>query len=585
VTGDRPRSYDPVVGGGSRESYVEAFAAARAAADVAGMADAALALAATARFGVHAGRTPALLFGAYQAAGEQHPAMRARLAAALARTWVYGNDPGRAAPFAVEAVALAEQLGDDALVADALDAQLATVWGPDDLAERLRITTRLQDVAAHLDEPHARLQAHLWRLTTALENIDIVGAQRQLAALDVLADDTDLPLVRFFAASRRAMHALLVGDTDAAAALLPDIAAHGSAADVADAYAVERSLCAEIARQRHDVETLRVEAQTYEDYGSSQAIPSIHAEAAVLWLAAGEPERAARIVDRIDLAGLPRDVDFVLTVAKTVEAAAALHNDVTARDGAALLEPYAGRAVVNAGAVTFHGVVDHYLWLATGSEDRRAAAAAAYRRVGAGWWLRQLQDGAPDASRAPAVTTVRLLHSDGGWLVGTSNQPVPDVRGLHYLHVLLERPGVEVTASDLVAAAAGHTAVPDSDAGDHLDTTALAAYRQRLRDLDEEIDEATSYGDTGRLERLHDEREALLGEVGRATGLGGRSRRAGDTAERARVSVRKAIAAAFDRIEHHDAVVARLLRRTVRTGTTCAYEPDPDAPVSWQLSP
>ena len=585
MTSAPSRSYDPAVGDGLRETYAEAFAAARATADVVGMADAALALAATARFGLHAGRTPALLFESYQAAGDGHPALRARLAAALARTWVYGNDAGRAAPFAAEAVVLAEQLSDNAILADALDAQLATLWGPDDLTDRLRITTRLQDVAAHLDDPHARLQAHLWRLTTALENIDIVGAQRQLAALDVLADETDLPLVRFFATSRRAMHALLVGDVDTAADLLPDIARHGATGDVADTYAVERSLSGDIARQRNDLDALRIEAPIYEDFGSTHAIPSISAEGAVLWLAAGEPDRAAKIVDRIDLAGLPRDVDFVLTVSKVVEAAAGVGNGATARDGAALLEPYAGRAVVNAGAVTLHGVVDHYLWLATGSEDRRASAATAYRRLGAAWWLRTLQDDAATPPPRSVTTTVRLLQTDSEWLVGSSTMPVPDMRGLHYLRVLLERPGVEVSAADLVAAAAGHAAVPASDAGEHLDATALAAYRQRLDDLDEEIAEAASYDDTGRLARLQDERDALLGEVSRATGLGGRARRAGDTDERARVSVRKAIAAAFDRIEKHDAGAARLLRRTVRTGTSCVYAPDPDAPTKWLLNP
>jgi hypothetical protein len=83
--------------------------------------------------------------------------------------------------------------------------------------------------------------------------------------------------------------------------------------------------------------------------------------------------------------------------------------------------------------------------------------------------------------------------------------------------------------------------------------------------------------------RIEAEREALLRELAGATGLGGRARTMGGTAERARVAVRKAIAAALDRIDADDQATARLLRRTVRTGSACRYEPDPDTPVDWLL--
>jgi hypothetical protein len=66
-----------------------------------------------------------------------------------------------------------------------------------------------------------------------------------------------------------------------------------------------------------------------------------------------------------------------------------------------------------------------------------------------------------------------------------------------------------------------------------------------------------------------------------ATGLAGRARSMGGTAERARVAVRKAIAAALDRIDAEDPATARLLRRTMHTGGVCRYEQDPDTPVDW----
>ena len=89
--------------------------------------------------------------------------------------------------------------------------------------------------------------------------------------------------------------------------------------------------------------------------------------------------------------------------------------------------------------------------------------------------------------------------------------------------------------------------------------------------------------DRREVERIEAEREALLRELAGATGLGGRARTTGGTAERARVTVRKAIAAALDRIDAEDPATARLLRRTVHTGSACRYEPDPDTPADWLL--
>src|SRR4051794_39592117 len=185
-----------------RAAYADAFLAARESGDVDAMATAALGLSSLRRFGDPAGRAPALLHQAYVAAADS-PLLRARLAAGLARSWVYGNDASRAAPFAAEAVQLATTLGNAAVLADALDAQLASCWGPDDLAERLHITAQLSDAAAHVDDPRTRLDAVLWRLTTALETLDVVGVQRQLFALDVLAAETGSPNAVVFATSRR----------------------------------------------------------------------------------------------------------------------------------------------------------------------------------------------------------------------------------------------------------------------------------------------------------------------------------------------------------------------------------------------
>jgi len=132
----------------ARMTLVGAFNEARAAGDLDRMVAPALAMPSEQRFGAHPGQLPALIHGGYRAAVE--PGMRCRLAAALSRAWVYGGDAARGVEFAVEAVDLGERLGDSEILADALDAALVARWGPDDFSERLRLSARLADTAAHL---------------------------------------------------------------------------------------------------------------------------------------------------------------------------------------------------------------------------------------------------------------------------------------------------------------------------------------------------------------------------------------------------------------------------------------------------
>jgi len=596
-----------------RAGYVDAFDIGRASGDAELMATAALSLPSTQQFGSHPGLVPALLHEAYAAAVE--PVTRCRLAAALARAWVYGGDAERAGSFAELAERLAGGLGDPVVLADALDAALTARWGPDDYAERARLAARLADCTAHQTDHDARLSTHLWQLTTAWETLDMIAVRRQLRALDLLARESASPRVAFFAVSRRAMHALAVGDVAGADGLIEQTRRAGAALAEPDREAVLHSLAADRAMQAGDLAALRAEAASFEAFGLAEGIASVAAEAAVLWLAAGEAGHAERLALQLAGGGLHtvvRDVDFLLTVSCLVQVASSLRLDELAAEGATLLEPYAGRGVINAGAVTFHGVVDDYVYQARRSLDGREAvrwhrtALSAYQRVGASWWQRRLTSStttteatqtaeasqiaeATQTAGSGSVPAARVLHlrqaSPEVWTVGPAGATVaiPDVKGLHYLRHLVEHPGQPIGALALSDAVAGHpgAGVGESDAGELLDAQALAAYRRRLAEIDADLAEAADWADEGRVERLGRERQALLDELAGATGLGGRRRRAGSTQERARIAVRKAIAAALERIHQVDPAVARLLRDTVRTGASCRYEPDPDRPVTW----
>jgi tetratricopeptide (TPR) repeat protein len=171
-----------------------------------------------------------------------------------------------------------------------------------------------------------------------------------------------------------------------------------------------------------------------------------------------------------------------------------------------------------------------------------------------------------------------------------------DIKGLRYLAQLLRHPGREFHVLDLGAAgqvadaggARPHPAREDDLRQDRLsgtapvlDEQAKAAYRARLRDLEEELAEATSWADPVRAARARQERQFLADELSAAVGLGGRDRVAGSPAERARVSITKAVKIALARIRAHSPALAGHLDATIHTGTFCCYTPDPRAPITW----
>ena len=66
---------------------------------------------------------------------------------------------------------------------------------------------------------------------------------------------------------------------------------------------------------------------------------------------------------------------------------------------------------------------------------------------------------------------------------------------------------------------------------------------------------------------------ALAREIARGVGLGGRERRAGGAAERARTNVERRLRGAIAKIAETLPALGAYLERAVRTGTFCSYEP------------
>lgn len=230
------------------------------------------------------------------------------------------------------------------------------------------------------------------------------------------------------------------------------------------------------------------------------------------------------------------------------------------------------------------GAAKSTLALAVGAKDAHAVGSSEARR-GA---VVTLVPRAPDASAMTAPRAGTLRRDGEVWSLVFEGRTtrLRHMLGLVHLARLVAEPGREVHAADLAAAAyEGRRdpggAAPPGDAGELLDARARTAYATRLRDAREELEEAERRNDRGQVERLGEEIERLAAELSRGFGLGGRPRRAGSAAERARLSVTRAIRYAIDKIGEHDPALAEHLRLGVRTGAFCVYAPSSRDPVSW----
>jgi tetratricopeptide (TPR) repeat protein len=255
---------------------------------------------------------------------------------------------------------------------------------------------------------------------------------------------------------------------------------------------------------------------------------------------------------------------------------------------------------------------------AKGNEERAAlefqVARSGFERIGAVEQAAEAARACGDAGRDDRSARERLTQArpaigvrvadenvfrrEGDfWLVTFEGQTVRvrDLKGLRYLARLLAEPGRELHVLDLVAVERGWSGDADRtperglafssglDANVLLDAQAKAAYRRRLAEIDEDIEEARILRDDERAAQAEAERDFLVRELARAVGLGGRNRRGDFASERARASVTRAVRQSMARIHEHHPRLGEHLDRAIRTGTYCAYLPDPGVPLGWKL--
>src|SRR5687768_10452313 len=271
------------------------------------------------------------------------------------------------------------------------------------------------------------------------------------------------------------------------------------------------------------------------------------------------------------------------------EAAAHHWNDIVAPYESAAARLLLGQALTAAG----HGV--------RGNAETAAAGATFDRLELPSPPQTAAMPPSPPAREGGAGSTAeehRFCREGDYWSVAFDGRTtrLRDAKGLRYLARLLTQPGREIHALDLVIederAASAHDGDPEReasralsrDAGEVLDRRAKEAYRRRLAEIESDLEEARQSGDAYRTEQAMAERRFLARELARAVGLGGRDRRVGSNAERARASVTLAMRRVMERIRAAHPALGAHLERTIRTGTFCVYLPDPRVPADWRMS-
>ncbi|MFI7403207.1 ATP-binding protein [Streptomyces sp. NPDC049541] len=534
------------------------------------------------------------------AAEPGHAALRAAVTARLSLAAGLVEPEKYRLALAEEAVGTAREAGDPATLGPALAALCDARPGPDHCRDRLDWSTQIVTTARDLRDPVLELLGRRLRLVALMETGDFTGADAEALAYETAVRPLRRPLYAWYVPLWRGARALMEGRYEDCAAALDEVEDLGRRAGSANAalLAITQRWC------------------LYAETGDAAGLRRVHGEAALLerspmlWprvtlalLAAqrGRLDEAARRLSAVAprLGGAPRDSEWLPMLAQAAETVAAVGSHPCAPALYDLLTPYAGLFAVEGIGAAVRGPVDRHLALlaaAMGDADRtrehreralRAAAAAgavALTERMAG----ETNGRRPDSGAQADTPGSPLFRREGPlWHLRYAGHDtrLPDSKGLHDIAVLLARPGTPVPAVELAAPGGRGEPVeglhPQGDTGEVVDATARTAYRRRLRELEEEAREADEAGDAGRSERIAVERDALVGQLAAAYGIGGRVRRTGSDAERARTTVTARIRAAVRRIAAAHPELGRHLESSLHTGTLCVYQPE--HPPEWRL--
>jgi len=621
----------------AREAFLAAADLARAGGDATRLVAAALGLGTASPVWGDDPELVDLLKDARDALGEAGAApLRARVLARLAQAQYYTVSDAERDAVGGEAIEIARAAHDDPALADALIAR-RVLWGPDDLHGRMALADEVAAIAGRMNDLDLEVRARAWRVVDLVEAGDLSAARGEIRRHAGLAGRLRQPTHARDGLVWRAMEALLEGRFGDAGSLADEALAMGERIQDPGArsiYGVQRVMVlaeqADPARIGEAVELARA---------GSDAHPEIPAWRALLAFAEA---RAGRLDDaRVNLeraagdgfAGVPRDAVFLVTLAHAADAAVITGQSEIAGHLRRLLDAYADRWVVIDRGLACKGSIERLIGLLDGvlgdagssvehldralglhvragarafaARNRRELASALLARGGPGDAERAallLGDAEAEARRLGMPGLLSEIANAGSGVAGEVGGPanaggaflregefwtltfaghtirLRDVKGLHDIAALLAQPGRETHVVDLMGAVDVQASGED---GELVDSQARGAYRARLQELQEEIDEAAADNDFERAARARGEAEFLTAELSAAVGLGGRPRRPPAAPERARKAVTWRIRSAIDRISREHPELGRHLRVSIRTGAFCSYAPE--HPVAWRV--
>ncbi len=532
-----------------------------------------------------------LLREALSALGDSEPTTRAWLLARLSVALsIEGSDEERLA-LSDEAVTLARRAVDDRALAYALAAHCDVIPGPEFCEARVAEASEIVALARRHGDARGELLGRRLRVLALAELGRFVEMDTEVDAYARVADAIRQPLYAWYVPLWRGMRALMDGRFDDAAESCTEAEAIGASAHSGNAEMLTYSLQLgwlmlaglpdEACARAHNM------AERWRDI-AFMARPGTALAAA----RAGRLDEARALLDAVDLENRSAyGAEWLCAAALAAEAAALIGGHALAQPLYDDLLPYRHLYAIDGIAAANYGCVERPLGLLAATLGHRdvarahvEAAITNHRAVNASVLVEIAQSdlealfGASDP--APRARAGVLRREGEVWALSYDGRTVRlrHTKGIGDIARLLAQPGREIPVLDL---ASEGQAVPHGDTGPRLDATARKMYKRRLVELEDEIDDADAAADSGRSERLHAERDTLLSELSGAYGLGGRARRSGDPAERARSAVTQRIRDAMTRIEAEHPSLGGHLRRAVRTGLFCVYEPD--GPVEWEI--
>jgi hypothetical protein len=209
----------------------------------------------------------------------------------------------------------------------------------------------------------------------------------------------------------------------------------------------------------------------------------------------------------------------------------------------------------------------------------RHAAIAAARHLLAE--LAATQEASADRPVHPARQTARhtITRTGDVWEFRFDENAVAvrSAKGVVDIIRLIDANGAEIHCLDLADAG-----VEQPSVGDTIDATARRQYEQRIRDLQDDINDAEANSDFERAYRHQVELDAIIEHLAAARGYGNRTRRTTDTTERARSAVAHRVRTTISRIIKLHPALGRHLAHSIKTGIHCSYRPE--QPIVWEIT-